>query len=122
MKHSEIKHFRDYSDFENINFLKETCEQINKDLNGFTDKQVKLTEQLLEDPISNLIAQLNPIILHLEAANHLKPFIYTIDLPENKFLNYLHKKHDLSQFIFHIIERSAQKVFFRWRFSNKINH
>lgn len=104
----------------NINFLKESCFQINKDLNGLSKFQIQLTEQLLDYPLDSLAEQLIPIISDLESNRNLQAFIYKVDLAEKKYLAYKLKQIDKMKFINHIIERCSQKIFLRWHFSNRL--
>ncbi|MFK8038449.1 MAG: hypothetical protein AB8B74_09180 [Crocinitomicaceae bacterium] len=120
MQPSILKTLIPKEQLKNIDFLKETCHQINKDLNGLTTIQVQLTEQLLEYPFENLITQMIPIIVDLDNSGSIQTFIYRVDLPETKYLDFKIRNTDSHQFICQIIERSAQKVFLRWHFSNRL--
>jgi hypothetical protein len=122
LKQSILKQLHLKKHLKSIDFLKETCLQINKDLNSYSPLKILLTEQLLNDPLIDLTQQLSPIISELEKLNTLQSFIYRVDLPEKKYIAYRIKEIDLTQFSSEIIERCAQKVFLRWHFSNRLNH
>ena len=122
LQHSILNQLQTKKQFENIDFLKETCQQINKDLNGYSDAEIRLTEGLLENPLHDLTEQLIIIISALENRKVLKPFIYTVDLSEKKFVSFLLGENDTGQLAYDIVERCAQKVYLRWHFSNRLNH
>lgn len=122
MQQSILNQLQTNKQFENIDFLKETCLQINKDLTGYTSISVQLTEELLENPLQELTQQLQRIISDLVIKNMLKPFIYTVDLPEKKFIPFLLQNKTESELAYDIAERCAQKVYLRWHFSNRLNH
>lgn len=122
MQQPILKQLDTSKQLKNIDFLKETCLQINKDLNGFTNDEVQLTEALLEEPLEDLINQLKPVIKALEDQKNLVPFIYRVDLPEKKMKNYLAGGVSVNKLAHQIIERCAQKVFLRWYFSNRLKH
>ncbi len=106
----------------NIDFLKETCVQINKDLNGFSDDKIVLTEALLNDPFENLSQQLVYIITDLKKSRKLQAFIYKVDLDEKKYISYLLEELNENTFVSDIIKRSALKVYLRWHFSDRLKH
>jgi len=122
LSESILNHLYPEKTFKNISFLEETCQQINKDLTGFSTLKIKLTEELLNAPLQELINQFIPVLNDLEASNHLQPFIYTVDLDEKKYISYRAEQQSMQKLAECIIERSAQKVYLRWYFSNRLNH
>ncbi|MCC7453968.1 MAG: hypothetical protein IT222_07375 [Crocinitomix sp.] len=96
--------------FDTVNFVEQTCAQINKDLNGLSERIVSTRQ--LNDPLADFIEQLIPIISEMK---DLQQFIYKVDLPEKIYINAVSQLnwHELS---YQIIRREAQKVFLRDRF------
>lgn len=107
------------SSFNQLEFVESTVTQINKDLQGlfygdfFLDKET--TSNLLEE----LILKLTPILTELSKRlpEQLSQFIYRVDLSEKKFMDSISKDTSLNHLAYLIIEREAQKVYLRKRFS-----
>lgn len=122
MQHLNLNQLQSKKQFENIDFLKETCQQINKDLIGYSSAKITLTEALLDQPLVELINQIKLILPGLINDKTLKPFIYTVDIPENKFVSFLLNDKTVDELAYDIVERCAQKVYLRWHFSNRLKH
>lgn len=96
--------------FDTVNFVEQTCAQINKDLTGLSERIISTRH--LNDHLADFMEQLIPIISEMK---DLQQFIYKVDLPENIYINAVSQLnwHELS---YQIIRREAQKVFLRDRF------
>ncbi len=96
-----------------------TITQINKDLLGLyhEDYTVKLDQS--ENLLHTSIVALIPILMTLSKRQpeQLSQFIYKVDLPEKTFFDSLATDQSLEHLAFLIIEREAQKVYLRKRFS-----
>jgi hypothetical protein len=105
--------------FNQKEFVASTITQINKDLQGlfFEDYVIDIdhSENLLHDSIAALAPILT--ILSKRQPEQLSQFIYKVDLNEKKYFDSLSKDHSLKHLSFLILEREAQKVYLRKRFS-----
>ena len=90
-------------------------------MHGFTDGKIVLTESLLDDPFNEMVNQFKPILADLKSTSNLQSFVYKLDLPEKKYTSYILEYSEENIFITDIIVRSAQKVFLRHHFSDRIN-
>jgi hypothetical protein len=105
--------------FNQKDFVVSTIAQINKDLQGlyYDDYTVNLdhSENLLDDSIRALVPILN--LLSKRKPEQLSQFIYKVDLNEKKFFDSLSRDQTLKHLSYLILEREAQKVYLRKRFS-----
>jgi len=107
------------SQFNHKEFVEATVNQLNKDLLGihFTD----LTTEFKDDSsvLSQLIQNLRPVLQKLakNQPGQLSQFIYRVDLNEQKFIDSLSKDPEMNDLSYLIIEREAQKVYLRSKFS-----
>jgi hypothetical protein len=105
--------------FNQKDFVASTIAQINKDLQGlyYEDYSIDLdrSDNLLQDSISAL----TPILTSLSKRmpEQLSQFIYKVDLNEKKFFDSISSDQSLKHLSFLILEREAQKVYLRKRFS-----
>ncbi|MCG8575711.1 MAG: hypothetical protein MI810_12560 [Flavobacteriales bacterium] len=95
-------------------FVRETCLQIQKDLQGLVDCEIQTDES---DPLFHLQGLIVKVLEELSngSGGKLMQFIYKVDLSEKKSLELL-MKGDLKELAYLIIEREAQKVYLRRRF------
>lgn len=104
----------------NIDLLKETVEQIQKD---FEEAGINITfSGDKETAYVELCDQIEPILLQLmqEDQNKLLNILYRIDVPEKKFSETIHKENgSISAVVELIVKRELQKVVLRHHFSNK---
>lgn len=94
------------------NFVKKTCEQLNKDLIGFLDYSVEIPKV---DFLQSLINQLVSVFYELESSSQLPAFIYRVDLSEKLFKAALMDR-DFYHLGFQVVQREAQKVFLKEHF------
>lgn len=105
--------------FNQRQFVESTVAQINKDLLGLSYADFVLHENNEFTILENLIRNLQPILLELSKRQpeQLSQFIYRVDLPEKKFHSALAENQSFEKLAYLIIEREAQKVFLRQKFS-----
>jgi hypothetical protein len=105
--------------FNQKEFVASTIMQINKDLQGlyYEDYAVNLdvSENLLQDSMLALIPILT--LLSKRQPEQLSQFIYKVDLNEKKFFDSISADQSLANLSYLILEREAQKVYLRKRFS-----
>lgn len=105
--------------FNQKDFVVSTIAQINKDLQGlyYEDYTIDLehSDNLLQDSINALA----PILTALSKRQpeQLSQFIYKVDLNEKKFFDSISHDQSLEHLSHLILEREAQKVYLRRRFS-----
>lgn len=105
--------------FSQKDFVASTIAQINKDLQGlyYEDYSIDLehSDNLLQDSMNALI----PILTTLSKRQpeQLSQFIYKVDLSEKKFFDSISADQSLQHLSYLILEREAQKVYLRKRFS-----
>ncbi|MBL7899868.1 MAG: hypothetical protein JNJ99_15110 [Crocinitomicaceae bacterium] len=105
--------------FDHQLFVEKTIQQINKDLQGLYYADFGISDNKEMSLLDNLIKNLMPVLLELSKRQpeQLSQFIYKVDLPEKKFHDALSKDQTLELLSFLIIEREAQKVYLRQKFS-----
>ncbi len=105
--------------FNQKEFVALTIDQIKKDLQGlyYDDYYVDLdhSANLLQDSIHALSPILT--ILSKRQPEQLSQFIYKVDLAEKKFFDSISSDQTLTHLAHLILEREAQKVYLRKRFS-----
>jgi hypothetical protein len=118
-KRSENKgHFKLLENHSNPQFAVQTCVQINKDLQGVSLANVSLTNSKETTILEDLIQQLNPILEELAEAGKLSQFIYLVDLNEGAFKKSF-SEQNFTELSYLVIEREAQKVYLRMKFSQQ---
>lgn len=100
-------------------FVASTIAQINKDLQGLYYEDCSINLDHSENLLPDLIAALTPILITLSKRQpeQLSQFIYKVDLNENKFFDSISRDQSLDHLSYLIIQREAQKVYLRKRFS-----
>ena len=103
----------------NIDFRSATQVQLAKDFAkidmSFPDDFT--TEVYPVEKIENLISQ-HLLVLMEKGERHLLQLLYTIDIPEDKFLNLLSQKDFLSVLARQILYREAYKIWLRANYSS----
>lgn len=113
-KYIELKSF-----FDKIEFVTSTIDQISKDLQGLYKGDFSPTLSNSPDILNSLISELKPILITLSnyQPEQLSQFVYRVDLNESLFMASLNEDTSLQDLSFRIIEREAQKVYLRFKFS-----
>ena len=102
--------------FSDEQFVLATIKQIHKDLSGL----IKLNEDLKIDFDQAIYPQLE---IHLQQMFlkmndiSIQQFTYRVDLKEFDYLNALSDQDDYKKLTFLVIQREAQKVYFRIQYS-----
>lgn len=105
--------------FNAVEFVTQTCDQINKDLLGLSALFVSIPPNHNVENLLQLIAdEVKPILADLVEKGLLQQFIYKVDMPEKKYQACL-KNGNWDELSFLIIWREAQKVFLKKKFSAK---
>lgn len=102
--------------FQIQDFVEKTIQQLNKDLNGLAESEIKLTTAKSENVLDDLIVVLSGKLDELSRISQLQQFIYIVDLKENEWLSFI-SNQDLKSLAEQIIIREAQKVYLREMFS-----
>lgn len=105
--------------FSQKDFVTATISQINKDLQGLYYEDCSINLDHSENLLPDLIAALTPILITLSKRQpeQLSQFIYKVDLNEKKFFDSISHDQSLEHLSHLILEREAQKVYLRRRFS-----
>lgn len=105
--------------FNEQDFVEATALQINKDLVGLFHAEYSVAFNPDSTKLETLIDTLAPILQELskKQPEYLAQFIYRVDLHEKKFMDSVSKDISLKHLSFLIIEREAQKIYLRKRFS-----
>lgn len=105
--------------FKNQEFIDATVAQLNKDLQGLFFDELKSDFNSDSQIIDQLISTLQPILQSLtkQQPEQLSQFIYRVDLGEKKYIDSLAQDISLKQLAYLVIEREAQKVYLRAKFS-----
>lgn len=105
--------------FNVVEFVAQTCDQMNKDLLGLSDLAVSLPPNHNAENVLPLIAdQVKLILTNLLEKGLLQQFIYKVDMPEKEYRACLNSGN-WDELSFLIIWREAQKVFLKKKFSAK---
>tara|TARA_R110002096_G_scaffold339067_1_gene532503 strand:+ start:18 stop:365 length:348 start_codon:yes stop_codon:yes gene_type:complete len=102
--------------FQIQDFVEKTIQQLNKDLNGLAESEIKLTTAKSENVLDDLIVVLSGKLDELSRISQLQQFIYIVDLKENEWLSFI-SNQDLKSLAEQIIIREAQKVYLREMFN-----
>jgi hypothetical protein len=102
--------------FSEEDFVIATCQQIHKDLAGLVNTFQALKIDFSEDVYPQLETHLKEILLGLNDSN-LQQFVYQVDLKEDLFLNAISAQDEYEELSFLIIQREAQKVYFKIQYS-----
>lgn len=118
MDMSLIPHERNNIDqfFSKEKFVLDTCLQINKDLSGLVQYEPDIQVDLDNNILDQLVNILKDILLQMDSAK-IQQFIYKVDLKESTFIRSVSEDDDFQNLAFLIIEREAQKVYLRHKFS-----
>lgn len=105
--------------FNNQEFIDATIAQLNKDLQGLFFDELKSDFNPDSSIIDQLIVVLQPVLqaLSKQQPEQLSQFIYRVDLGEKKYIDSLAQDISLKQLAYLVIEREAQKVYLRAKFS-----
>lgn len=101
--------------FQIQDFVQKTIHQINKDLNGLVEEEIKIIDIENENILAILVTNVEAILEYLSQNSQLQQFIYAVDLNEKSWLNFM-QKQDFKGLSEQIIIREAQKVYLRERF------
>ena len=101
--------------FQIHDFVEKTIAQINKDLNGLADGIVNIQKKESQRVLVLLINEMKIVLEELSRNSQLQQFIYTVDLKEKVWLNFM-QKQDFEGLAEQIIIREAQKVYLREMF------
>ncbi|MEZ4923499.1 MAG: hypothetical protein R2780_10035 [Crocinitomicaceae bacterium] len=115
---SLIPHERNNIDqfFSKEKFVLDTCQQINKDLAGLVQFEPNISVDIDENVLDQLVNILKDILLQMDSAK-IQQFIYKVDLKESAFIRAVSQEDDFQNLALLIIEREAQKVYLRHKFS-----
>jgi hypothetical protein len=105
--------------FNQKEFVASTIAQINKDLQGLYYEDYSIDLDLSDNLLQDSISALTPILTSLSKRmpEQLSQFIYKVDLNEKKFFDSISADSSLENLSYLILEREAQKVYLRKRFS-----
>lgn len=93
-----------------------TVQQIHKDLSGL----VKVKDDFLLDFSQDIYLQIEEHLIGIitEMSNSvLQQFVYNVDLKEYDYLNAISTQDNFQKLSFLIIQREAQKVYFKSQYS-----
>lgn len=97
-------------------FVKDTCKQLEKDLNYCNIEYPSLVINPSQEALPQLTELLSKILQKISQPD-LQAFLYRVDLSEKFLSTQLTDKNDFEQFAEQIIIREAQKVYLRKLFS-----
>ncbi len=105
--------------FNNQEFIDATIAQLNKDLQGLFFSELKSDFNTDSSIIDQLTTTLQPVLQSLskQQPEQLSQFIYRVDLGEKKYIDSLAKDLSLKDLSYLVVEREAQKVYLRKKFS-----
>lgn len=105
--------------FNQREFVEATVAQINKDLQGLYHGEFSIDIDSSQNILDDLIKALTPVLVELSKnrPEQLAQFIYRVDLNEKRFMDSISHNLILDHLSGLIIEREAQKVYLRKRFS-----
>lgn len=114
LNNDEIEKFFDQEEFVN-----RTIAQIQKDLAGLYDEELRIANDDSNTFLEQIVDLLIPIISILSKRHpeQLSQFIYRVDMKERDFHEALMKDNSFRILAVQIIRREAQKVFLRMKFS-----
>jgi len=103
--------------FDRDSFVLKTQQQIEKD---FAKYGIDFPETFVTDPLSKIeiesIIQEKVTAIMKFGETNLLQLLYTIDIPENDFLNLVQSPHFLPTIASLILKREAMKVYFREKY------
>jgi len=102
--------------FSEEEFVLGTIQQIHKDLSGLVALDHDLKVDFTADIYPQLEAHLQELFLKMND-QLIQQFVYKVDLKEYDFLNALSAQDDYRKLCFLIIQREAQKVYFKRQYS-----
>jgi len=108
---NDIKNF-----FSKEEFVLKTCQQIQKDLLGLSSNNQDFKIDFNQDVMLQLVDLMQLELKNLSGAE-LQQFIYKVDLNEHVFNAAIAQNDDYEELIFLIIQREAQKVYLKHKFS-----
>ena len=100
-------------------FVERTCSQINKDFSTIYPKEIDFQFNSNETLLKQLIYQLSKVIDEVSkmGSGTMLQLMYTNYLTENKYYNSLGYDDSSQKLAFLIIQREAQKVYLKNKFS-----